>query len=225
MNTADQARHNRRRPMFDHGLYCITGEKHSQGRSAIEVVRQLIDAGVKIIQYREKEKTDAARSADCHVIRDLTTAGGVIFIVNDDPILARSVGADGVHVGQGDMSVEAVRQIVGPDMIIGLSTHTPEQALEAVRHGVDYIGVGPLHPTKSKKDVCAPVGLTYLEYAVRNIPIPLVAIGGIKLHNMDEVLARGARCVAMVTEIIGAPDIAARVRAVERVLARHGLVL
>lgn len=225
MNPDEEKRMNRCRAVADHGLYCITGEEHSRGRTTLVVVRELIQAGARIIQYREKEKGEEARIADCRLIRDLTAAAGVIFIVNDDPLLAWRAGADGVHVGQNDMPIEDVRRIVGPDLMVGLSTHTPEQAREAVRRGADYIGVGPIYATQTKKDVGPPVGLAYLEYAARNIRIPSVAIGGIKLHNLEEVLARGARCVAMVTEIIGAPDIAARVRETAQILDRHGLRL
>jgi thiamine-phosphate pyrophosphorylase len=92
---------------------------------------------------------------------------------------------------------------------------------EAVRRGADYIGVGPLFPTRTKKDVCAAVGLEYLDYAARNVNIPFVAIGGIKLHNLEEVLKRGAKCVALVTEITGAPDIKKRIGEVMGILARH----
>lgn len=219
------SRRAQRRKKIDHGLYCITGEEYSAGRPTLEVARQLVGAGVKIIQYREKDKSGKERYADCRAIREITAARGVTFIVNDDAALARAVAADGVHIGQDDMPIEEVRHLVGDDMVIGLSTHSPEQAADAVRRGADYIGVGPLYATKTKKDVCAAVGLEYLDHAVRNVAIPFVAIGGIKLHNIDTVLSRGARCVAMVTEIIGAPDIAQRVAEASAALARYGLEL
>jgi thiamine-phosphate pyrophosphorylase len=117
------------------------------------------------------------------------------------------VKADGIHLGQDDLPVEKVRELVGSEMIIGLSTHSPEQAQDAVRRGADYIGVGPIYRTYTKKDVCEPVGLEYLDYVVKSINIPFVAIGGIKESNMDEVISRGAKCVAMVTEIVGAENI------------------
>lgn len=214
-----------RRKKLEHGLYCITGEEYSAGRPTVEVVRQMVGAGVKIIQYREKDASGKERYADCCMIRDITSAAGLAFIVNDDVALARAVGADGVHIGQDDMPIEEVRHIAGDDMIIGLSTHSPQQAEDAVRRGADYIGVGPLYATKTKKDVCAAVGLEYLDYAVKNVTIPFVAIGGIKLHNIDTVLSRGAQCVAMVTEIIGAENIAARIAETSIVLARYGLHL
>jgi thiamine-phosphate pyrophosphorylase len=173
------------------GLYGLTAEKFSLGRPNAEVVRAMLDAGVRIIQYREKTK-----KID----------------------LALLVDADGVHVGQEDLPVAAVRRLVGADRAIGLSTHSPEQARAAVAAGADYIGVGPIFATRTKDDVCAPVGLSYLDYVVREIALPFVAIGGIKEHNLGEVAGHGARCAALVTEIVGARDIAEKAAALRRIL-------
>jgi thiamine-phosphate pyrophosphorylase len=195
------------------GLYGITAEKFSAGRNNIEVVRQMIAGGIKIIQYREKKasKSSVEMFAECQAIREMTRAAGVTFIVNDHVDVAMLVGADGVHVGQDDLPVAEVRRLLGPDKIIGLSTHSPAQAEEAVRLGADYIGVGPIFATRTKDDVCAPVGFSYLEWVRDNISLPWVAIGGIKLHNIDEIVRRGAKTICLVTEIVGAPDIVGRV--------------
>ena len=201
------------------GLYGLTAEKFSLGRSNPEVVGAMLDAGVRIIQYREKTKKMGAKYEECLRLRAMTREHGAAFIVNDDIDLALLVDADGVHVGQEDLPVEAVRSLVGPDRAIGLSTHSPEQARAAVAVGADYIGVGPIHATQTKDDVCAPVGLSYLEYVVREIDLPFVAIGGIKEHNLGEVASRGARCVALVTEIVGARDMADKIAALNRLMA------
>ncbi len=203
------------------GLYGITAEKFSAGRDNFEVVRQMIAGGIKIIQYREKkkDKSSAEIFAECLKIREMTRAAGVTFIVNDHVDVAMMVGADGVHVGQDDLPVAEVRKLVGPDKIIGLSTHSPEQAKEAVNCGADYIGVGPIFVTKTKDDVCDPVGFSYLEWVRDNISLPWVAIGGIKLHNIHEVVRRGARTICLVTEIVGAPDIPGRIRKLQAVLS------
>ena len=148
----------------------------------------------------------------------MTRERGAAFIVNDDIDLAMLVGADGVHVGQEDLPVQAVRTLVGEGMAIGLSTHAPHEARAAMAAGADYIGVGPIFATRTKEDVCAPVGLEYLEFVVREIDLPFVAIGGIKESNLAEVARRGARCTALVTEITQAPDIGARIDALRRVL-------
>ncbi|MGM9571215.1 MAG: thiamine phosphate synthase [bacterium] len=201
---------------FTTDLYCLTGEEFSLGRSNQEVVEQMIKAGVKIIQYREKEKKMLAKYRECLLLREMTAAAGVTFIINDDVHLALAVEADGVHIGQDDLPVEKVRDILGFDKIIGLSTHSKEQADEAVRCGADYIGVGPVFSTQTKKDVCAAVGFSYLDYVVKNIPIPFVAIGGIKEHNIREVREHGAGLIALVTEIVGADNIEDKIKNLRR---------
>lgn len=179
----------------------------------------MIESGIKVVQYREKEKSLGEKYRECLEIREMTARLGVTFIVNDHADLALMVGADGVHLGQDDLPPGKVRELVGDEMIIGLSTHSPAQAGAAARSGVDYIGVGPIFSTRTKKDVCAPVGLEYLDFVVKNIALPFVAIGGIKEHNIAAVHKRGARCIALVTEIVGAGDIAARVRSLRAALA------
>ncbi|KKM10261.1 thiamine-phosphate pyrophosphorylase [Clostridiales bacterium PH28_bin88] len=200
------------REIFQTDIYALTGEEFSRGRSNIGVIKDMIAAGIKIIQYREKEKKMRRKYQECLELRRLTREAGVTFIVNDDVDLAMLVEADGVHIGQDDLPPGAVRRLVGPDTIIGLSTHSPQQAQEALKSGVDYIGVGPIFPTSTKKDVVDPVGLAYLEYVVRHIPLPFVAIGGIKEHNIRQVRRKGARCIAMVTEILEAEEIVAKVK-------------
>lgn len=200
------------------GIYGLTAEKFSLGRSNPDVVRAMLDAGVRIVQYREKTKKMGAKYEECLALRAMTRQAGAAFIVNDDIDLALLVDADGVHVGQEDLPVAAVRSLVGDGRAIGLSTHSPEQARAAVAAGADYIGVGPIFATQTKDDVCAPVGLAYLDFVVREIDLPFVAIGGIKEHNLAEVAGRGARCPALVTEIVGAPDIRGKVAALHRVL-------
>jgi thiamine-phosphate pyrophosphorylase len=191
------------------GLYCLTAEKFSLGRTNAEVVRAMLDAGVRLIQYREKEKKSGAMYEECRALREMTRAAGAALVVNDHVDLALAVGADGVHVGQGDLPVPVVRRLVGEGTAIGLSTHAPDQARAAVAAGADLIGVGPIFATRTKEDVCAPVGLRYLDWVVANLDVPFTAIGGIKAHNLAEVAAHGARTVTLVTEIVGAPDIGA----------------
>jgi len=195
------------------GIYGITGEKFSRGRSNVEVVAAMIRGGVRVVQYREKHRDKSIREMfeECLEIRELTRKHGVLFIVNDFVDIALLTDADGVHVGQDDLPIREVRRLVG-HRIVGVSTHSPDQAQAAVRAGADYIGVGPIYATRTKEDVCDPVGLSYLEHAAANVTIPFVAIGGIKEHNIREVVARGAESVCMVTEIVGAEDIEATVR-------------
>lgn len=210
--------------LFEHELYCITAEDYSNQRSNIEVVKTLIESGVKIIQYREKDKKSLFKYKECLEIRELTRKANVTFIVNDDIDIAILVKADGVHIGQEDLPIEKVRELVGESMIIGLSTHSPVQAQDAVKRGADYIGVGPIFKTYTKKDVVDPVGFEYLDYVVDNIDIPFVAIGGIKQDNLVDVLKHGARCVCMVTEIVGADDIEAKIQSVQKIISEQKLI-
>jgi len=202
-------------------IYGITADEYSLGRGNVETVRLMVEAGIKVIQYREKDKSARQMYEECLAIRELTCTSGVTFIVNDHVDLAMMVEADGVHVGQDDLPPEKVRQLVGDEMIIGLSTHSHAQAQSAqsIAGIIDYIGVGPIFATKTKKDVCEPVGLEYLEYVANNISLPFVAIGGIKERNIGLVRARGARIISLVTEIVAAQDIPAKVDAIRAVLA------
>lgn len=204
------------------GIYAILSEEHSQGRDNLEVAREVLNAGVRVLQYREKNKKAGAMLQECLALREMTRKAGATFIVNDHVDLALLVEADGVHVGQEDLPPAAVRSLLGPDRIVGLSTHCPSQARAAQTSGlVDYIGVGPIFATRTKKDVCDPVGLEYLDYVVGHIPMPFVAIGGVKEHNLGEVTRRGARMVCLVTEIVGAKDIGATVARLTGAMGRE----
>lgn len=202
-------------------IYAITASRFSLGRSNLEVVSRILEAGVKIIQYREKDFLMRQKYQECLAIRDLTARYQACFIVNDDVHLALAVESDGVHVGQDDLTPEVVRDLVGDKMLIGLSTHSPEQMERAKASGVvDYIGAGPLFQTFTKKDVQAPVGLGYLDYVVSHSSLPFVAIGGIKESNTAEVVLHGAKCICLVTEIVGAPDIGEKIRAIRASMAK-----
>ena len=204
-------------------IYAITDAGLSLGRPLEEVVAALLGAGVRLVQYREKKLKAGAMLEECRMLRRLTREAGACFIVNDHIDIAMLVQADGVHVGQEDLPVPEVRSLVGPDMIIGLSTHLPEHARQARSLGADYIGVGPIFATNTKEDVVDPVGYDYLDWVSRNIDMPFVAIGGIKRHNIAEVARHGARCCSLVSELVGAPDIRARVEEVRKAM-REGLV-
>lgn len=201
-------------------IYGITDCAHSRGRNTVEVVKLMIEAGIKVIQYREKDKDLSIKYQECRQIRELTRKAGVTFIVNDHVDIAILVEADGVHIGQDDLPIEEVRRLVGNNFIVGVSTHSPQQAIDAERRGADYIGVGPLFLTQTKRNVCAPVGLSYLKYIVKNISIPFVAIGGIKEENLTEVVACGAKCVSLVSDIVGADNIPEKVNNLRKIIVK-----
>lgn len=210
-----------RRPLPD-GLYGILGEKFSRGRSNLEVAEEMIRAGVDVLQYREKVKDKSLKEIfrECRELRKMTRDAGIPLIINDFVDIALLVEADGVHQGQDDLPLKELRRLA-PEMIVGYSTHSPEQARQAILDGADYIGVGPIFSTRTKENVCDPVGLEYLDYVVQHHDIPFVALGGIKLHNLEQVLSHGAKTICLVTEIIGADNIGERVQQIKQQIGGH----
>ncbi len=201
-------------------LYALTDSRLSLGRSVEEQAKALLSSGIRILQYREKHASAAKMLEECRLLRRLTLEAGACFLVNDHIDITMLCDADGVHIGQDDLPVAEVRHLLGPDKIIGLSTHSPAQAEAAVACGADYIGVGPIFATQTKEDVCAPVGFGYLDWVAEHIGLPFVAIGGIKESNIFQVARHGAKCCALVSEFVGAPDICQKVAAVRK--AMHG---
>lgn len=197
-------------------IYTITAESMSNGRDNIEVVGKMLEAGIKFIQYREKTKPALDRYNECLKLREMTKSAGAVFIIDDFVDLAMAVDADGVHVGQTDLPAKVVRELIGEDKILGLSTHEPMQLDKSNELGdiIDYIGVGPVYATQTKKDA-TPVGFSYVEYASHNAKHPFVAIGGIKEHNICDVAAHGAKTFAIVSEIVGADDIVGKIKSIE----------
>ncbi|MFR3819308.1 MAG: thiamine phosphate synthase [Fusobacterium varium] len=192
------------------GLYGITGDNFANGKSNYECVEEMIKGGIKIVQYRDKFKSTREKVEEAKAIKKLCHKNNVLFIVNDDVAVAMLVDADGVHVGQDDMKPDDVRKLIGINKIIGLSTHSEEQGMAAYNNeNVDYIGVGPIFPTTTKDT--APVGLKYLEFAVKNLHLPFIAIGGIKEDNIDEIIKRGAQRICLVSDIVGAENICKKI--------------
>ena len=196
--------------MKEFRLYAITGEEFHPGKELVDVMEQAILGGVDIVQLRDKKSSKIDVLKKARKLREVTKKHGVTFIVNDHIDVALAVGADGIHVGQDDLPLDEVRRIVGPDMVIGISTHQIDEAIQAEKGGADYIGVGPIFPTNSKEDVVDPVTTSYIQQIEAEISIPYVAIGGIKRHNLKQVMDAGAKRVCMITEIVEADDVKAR---------------
>jgi thiamine-phosphate pyrophosphorylase len=169
------------------------------------IVQEAAAGGAGMIQLREKHLSDKQLLESARKVRRWTSQAGVLFIVNDRPDIARLANADGVHLGQDDMPVMEARQILGPDLLIGVSTHTLNQVRQAVQDGASYIGVGPTFPS-STKDFAALPGLDFVRDAMRETSLPAFAIGGIGLDNIDQVAAAGARRVAVSQAICQAPN-------------------
>jgi thiamine-phosphate pyrophosphorylase len=199
------------------------------GHLLSDFLPMVIAAGVEIVQLRAK---DSKWRVDPYAKRFLLEATGhaaelceehgALFVVNDYPEVAMEVRADGVHVGQDDMPVAAARAVVGPDMLVGLSTHTPEE-IDAVDPAlVDYIGVGPVHATPTKPGRPA-VGVELVRYAAAHAVVPFFAIGGLEAANVPDVLAAGASRVCVLRAIAGAADPERAARAMRDQLDAHSL--
>jgi len=199
-------------------LYLIC-DSQPGGRELPDVVRAAVAGGVDVVQLRDKRLADDELAAVANALRALCERLGALLIINDRAAVAVSAGADGVHLGQDDGAPERVRQSVGPDLLIGLSTHTPQQIDSA--GPADYIGVGPVHETPTKPGVPA-VGLGLVRHAAENAGVPFFAIGGIDLATAPAVLQAGARRVAVVRAIADAEDPEAAARALRAVVDHQG---
>lgn len=199
-------------------LYLIC-DSQPGGRELPDVVRAAVAGGVDVVQLRDKRLADDELAAVANALRALCERLGALLIINDRAAVAVSAGADGVHLGQDDAAPERVRQSVGPDLLIGLSTHTPQQIDSA--GPADYIGVGPVHETPTKPGVPA-VGLELVRHAAENAGVPFFAIGGIDSATAPAVLQAGARRVAVARAIADAEDPEAAARALRAVINHQG---
>ena len=186
-------------------LYVLISGKIAT-RSVKETARLVIDGGADAVQLREKTISDDEFISLAEEIRDITTKRGTFLIINDRVRVARELNADGVHLGQHDMSITEAREIIGNEKIIGVSTHNVIQARQAQKDGADYIAIGPVYPTTTK-DYEPSIGLEIIQEISREISIPFLAIGAITLENLDNVLKAGASRVAVCSAIISSKDI------------------
>jgi thiamine-phosphate pyrophosphorylase len=182
------------------------------------LLRAALTGGADIVQLREKELGRAEIERAAGTFRRVADTFSALFIVNDDPELARICDADGVHVGQDDVSAEQAREVLGPDAIVGLSTHSEEQLAASAGRPVDYISVGPIWETPTKAGRPG-VGLELISHAAANAPHPFFAIGGIDPSNAGEVVAAGAERLCAVRAIRDAADPAAAARELRQAFA------
>ncbi|HEY3276580.1 MAG TPA: thiamine phosphate synthase [Syntrophorhabdaceae bacterium] len=191
---------------FTRDLYIVS--------DSVGVLIKAVEDGASIIQLRDKKSDEDEIIRKAHEILAYKKVKPFLFILNDNPELAKKTGADGVHIGQ-DMSTREARTIAGPEMIVGKTTHSLEQAMLAVREGADYVSVGPVFATPTKPGRPA-VGLPYVREAAAHLDIPFVAIGGIDLTNIDEVLEAGAKTVGVVRAYGEAGELLKRIRGGEK---------
>jgi thiamine-phosphate pyrophosphorylase len=186
--------------MYAGGL-CFITDQTIHNLSFEEMALRTLKAGVKWVQYRDKEHPRKLIYEESLRLKDIAKRFDALFIVNDHPDIALAVDADGVHLGQDDLPGKEARKIMGNNKIIGISTHTIEQAKEAEENGADYIGFGPVFHTMTK-DAGRPKGIEMLPEIKRQVRIPVVAIGGITLENIRPVLGAGADAVAVASAIL-----------------------
>jgi thiamine-phosphate pyrophosphorylase len=203
--------------LVDCHLYAILDLSYVDISDANRVAELLIDGGVDLIQLRGKKvnlETLSRVAADLHSI---TSWAGLPLIINDHPEIAASISLEGVHLGQDDLSIHEVRQKVDRACLVGKSTHSVDQAVAAQIEGADYIGFGPVFATPTKPNY-SPIGLDHIVEVHEKVQLPIFCIGGIKLDNLRDVIAAGARRVVIVSGLLQAPRIAAAAQSAKQLL-------
>lgn len=200
----------------DYSIYLVTDDGCLQGRALLDCVREALEGGVTLVQYRAKKASSAEMYNEALQLKALCDSFNVPLIINDRLDIAMAVGAAGVHLGQDDLPCAAARKILGEDYIIGVSAHNPAEAVEALERGADYLGCGAVFGTATKADV-KKLGTEGLTAICREKGLPVVGIGGVTADNYREVRAAGADGAAIVSGILAQPDIRTTVRAIAKV--------
>ncbi len=197
----------RMKKIKDYSLYLVISEEYALGRDTISIAKAAISSGVDILQMREKNKPKDELRKIGSELAQLCRKSKTTFILNDDPYLVKEIDADGVHIGQSDLvkyPFKAIREIIGKNKIIGLSTHSLEQFKEANKSDVDYISFGPIFFTKTKDYF---IGTQDIADVLKIALKPVIFIGGINILNLDDLLKKGARNIALIRGIVEAEDI------------------
>lgn len=189
-------------------LYVVITEEFCAQRSPIQVLEATLDAGVRLVQLREKHLSDKELYRRALEFRELTSRKNTLFLLNDRIDIALATGADGVHLGQDDLPIEVARQLA-PELIIGCSSHSAQEAIAGQSSGASYVNIGPIFSTQTKSHTSGPLGPDAIEDISSRLTAPWTVMGGIKASNVDLVLARGARLVAVVTAVTAADDVQA----------------
>ena len=189
-------------------LYVVITEAFCAGRSALDVLDAALDAGVRLVQFREKDLEDREMYRRCVAFRERTRAAGALLIVDDRVDMALAVEADGVHLGRTDLPIEIARGLA-PELIIGASSHNFEEALAAQEAGASYVNIGPIFATQTKSVATGAIGPEMIDLISPHLTVPFTCMGGIKAQNISEVVRRGARHVAVVTAVTQTEDVRA----------------
>lgn len=200
-------------------LYVVITESFCGGRSALDVLELVLDAGVRLVQFREKHLDCGEMCRRAAQFRERTAQYNALLIIDDRVDIALAVSADGVHLGQTDLPVSAACAIA-PDLLIGASTHNLEEALAAQDGGASYVNIGPIFSTQTKDVSGGAIGPEAIDAIRPHLHVPWTTMGGIKLHNIGQVLERGARHVAVVTAVTEADDVHAAALALRKEINR-----
>jgi thiamine-phosphate pyrophosphorylase len=187
-------------------LYLATDAELVGERPLVDVVAAAIRGGTRMVQYRDKKASTRSMVERARALAELCRKMGAVFLVNDRVDVALAVAADGVHVGQEDMPVALARKLLGPDKLLGVSVHSAAEIHRAEQEGADHVSLSPVFATPTKPDHQTPLGLEGVRALAAVSRVPVVAIGGIQLHNAAQVIAAGARGICVVSAIIAAPD-------------------
>ncbi len=191
---------------IDYTLYLVADADYAAGRDLAALVEAAVDGGVTIVQLRAKTLFHGAFVELARSISGRLAPRGIPLLVNDRPDVALACGAAGVHLGQDDVPVAVARRLLGPGATIGVSVNTPDEAVRAERDGADYVGAGPAYVTSTKSTALGVLGPEGIGRIARATRLPVIAIGGITAGNATELAATGARGIAVVSAILGAPD-------------------
>jgi len=196
----------------------ISGPRFNLGRRDEEILEAALAGGVRMVQLRGKTLTGWELFEQARRFREATRRHGALLIINDRLDVAMASGADGVHLGQTDLPVHVARQLV-PDLLIGASTHSAEQAIQAQREGASYVNIGPIYTTGTKEGITKYLGPAAIPEIAGHLQIPFTVMGGIKAHHIEELMLAGARILAVVTAVSEAEDVEAAVREFRQAMA------
>jgi len=200
-------------------LYVITDEAIAGGLSHVEIAERAIGGGADVIQLRDKECGSLELCRIGRTLCVITKKTGTLFIVNDRLDVALACGANGVHLGQDDMRVDTARQVAPPGFIIGSSVGSVDEAVKAEQEGADYIALSPVFSTPSKVDAGPGRGIGLLREIRHHVSVPVIAIGGINRNNVRDVIAAGADGVAVISAVVGSPDITRAAREIRELVS------
>jgi thiamine-phosphate pyrophosphorylase len=200
-------------------IYPVVSSEFCNGRNVCDIVAGIASAGAKIVQIREKNISDSAMFELVQKCKLITDRYPMLLIVDDRLDIAMAAGADGVHLGQDDFPLSEAKKLA-PEMLFGVSTHNSEEIRKTLADDCGYLNIGPMFPTRTKSVACGALGLELIKQLKTQVTCPFSVMGGIKEHHLPELISKGFRHIAMVTEITQAPDVEAKVKQLRQIMKR-----